>query len=359
MKTSFFKHVSLLFFISIVTLSCTSDDREHVVELPEGDYNQGLFILNEGGYGYSNASVSFIDTDEQIFNSIYSGVNDADLGDVAQSMGLYGDYAYIVVNNSATIEIVNRYTFEYIATVTTDIVNPRYIAFDGAKGYITNWGDPNDTTDDYVAVLNLNTNLVEDKITVAEGPENILVNNGKIYVSHIGGYGFGNTISVIDLVSETLTGTITVGDVPGDMLVDNGKLYVLCSGKPNYATEETSGQLVKINLTNDTVEASLSFPETEHPRFLDIYNSTLYYTLDKAVYTLETNSFELPVTALFSLSDSGVQIPYGFKIHNDQIYVADAKDYVSNGEVFIYNMSGAKQKTFSVEIIPNSFYFNN
>ena len=51
---------SILLLIAISALSCTSDDRDdNIDEIPiSGDYNQGMFILNEGGFGSSNASVS-------------------------------------------------------------------------------------------------------------------------------------------------------------------------------------------------------------------------------------------------------------------------------------------------------------
>lgn len=355
MKKSF----NIFFSLLLISVSCTSEDREHIEPLPEGDYSQGVFVLNEGGYGYSNASVSFLDTAGQVYSSIFSGVNKTNLGDVAQSMGLYENNAYIVLNNSSTIEVVNRYTFEHIATVSVMIVNPRSIAFEGNKGYITNWGDPNDVTDDYIAVLNLDTNLIETKIPVVEGPDKIVGNNGTLYVAHKGGYGWGNSISVIDVVTQKVTGSILVGDVPDDMLSDNGKLYVICSGKGDYTGDETPGKLLKINMADNSVEKALTFPEQKHPRFLGIDNNMLYYTLENAVYTTNTSNFELSQNPLFSPTGDGAELLYGFSINKGKIYIADAKDYVSNGAVFIYNLKGDFQNKFSVQIIPNSFYFNN
>ena len=118
MKKPVYKFFSLLLLISVVSVSCTSEDRDKTELLPEGDYSQGVFVLNEGGYGYSNASVSFLDSDGQVYSSVFSGVNNMKLGDVAQSMGFNKDDAYIVMNNSSTVEVVNRYTFEHIATVS-------------------------------------------------------------------------------------------------------------------------------------------------------------------------------------------------------------------------------------------------
>src|SRR5690554_428102 len=195
--------IAFSILMALLLISCSSDDDAPSVNPPaSGDYAKGLFILNEGGYGYSNASVSFLDETGLISHNIFNEANDRGLGDVAQSMGLYEERAYIVVNNSSTIEIVDRYSFEGIAIVEHQISHPRYIVFYENKAFISNWGDPNDTTDDYIAVLDLETNLVVNKISVAEGPEKMLVDNGKIYIAHKGGYGYGNSISVLDASSE-------------------------------------------------------------------------------------------------------------------------------------------------------------
>ena len=355
-----FNRILLPILMAFAIISCSSDDNDIPNDpLPTGDFAEGMFILNEGGYGYSNASVSFLDETDVVSHNIFSSINNKGLGDVAQSMGFYEDKAYIVVNNSSTIEVVDRYSFESIASVETQISNPRYIEFYGNKGFISNWGDPNDTTDDYIAVLNLETNTVEAKISVAEGPEKVMIHNGKIYVTHKGGYGYGNTISVIDAASQSFTRSIPVGDVPEAMQINNGKLYVLCSGKPDYTMDETLGGLYKVDLSSYNVEASLAFNEGDHPSHLEMQDNALYYTMEKDVYKLNLSEFSLPNTPVFSTTASGVQILYGFKIENEKIYVADAKDYASNGEVLIYDLIGNLQQRFGVKIIPNSFYFNN
>ncbi|EDM43407.1 putative surface layer protein [unidentified eubacterium SCB49] len=351
----------LLSIICLAILSCTSDDRDDPVqEVPiTGDYTQGLFVLNEGGYGSSNASVSFLDNEGQLYQSIFAGVNDKNLGDTAQSMGFNEDYGYIVVNNSSTVEVVDRNTFTSIATVTSQIVNPRYIAFSDSNGFITNWGDPNDPNDDYVAVLNLETNLVESKIIVSEGPEKMVVHNGKLFVAQKGGYGYGNTITVIDLETQLVVSNIEVSDVPTGMVISDNSLYVLCAGKAPYTGEETQGALYKINANTYTTEASLSFPEGVHPSFLELDNNTLYFTQEGSVYAMTTANFQLPTTPIFEPALDGLEILYGFTVAEGLIYLADAKDYASNGETFIYNLNGALQQQFTVAIIPNSFYFNN
>jgi hypothetical protein len=189
---------SKLFLVALVSaiffVSCTEDDNNKN-ETPLGDYDKGALILNQGGFFKGNASVSYLSDDfvtQQ--NNIFSLVNPTiTLGDTAQDIGFNGDLAFIVLNVSNKIEVVNRYTMKHVATIKTGLNNPRYIAFSNGKGFVTNWGDGGNTADDYVAVVNL-SNYSTTKIPVAEGPERIIADNNKLYVAHAGGFGYGNTI---------------------------------------------------------------------------------------------------------------------------------------------------------------------
>ena len=347
--------------IAIATLfqSCTSDDRDDAPQEPLGTYDQGLFILNEGSFNGNNASVSFVDADEDTYHNIFFAVNGTGLGDVAQSMAFHDEEAYIVVSNSSSIEVVDRYSFEHITSITGQILNPRYMVFSGDKAFISNWGDPFDTADDYIAVLNLANNTVESTIAVAEGPERLLVNNGTLYVAHKGGYGHGNTISVINTATSSLTTTIPVGDVPDGMVAHNGTLYVISAGKPDWTGDETLGKLQTINLNTNAVTTTTDFAAGEHPGNLEIDNGTLYYTLNGNVYAMGTTDTTLPATAFIQPSTDGLVTLYGFKVHDGTIYLADAKDYVSNGAAFIYSTTGDFIRQFGTQLIPNGFYIDN
>ncbi|NDI98100.1 hypothetical protein GWA97_03335 [Flavobacterium sp. LaA7.5] len=339
--------------------SCSSDDDSSDNE-PKGAYDNGLLILNEGGFNAGNASVSFLSEANELENNVFSTVNGgALLGDTGQDIGLHGDYAYIVVNNSHKIEVVNRYTFEKVVTVTTGLDNPRYIAFSGNKGYVTNWGDPTDATDDYVAVLDLSTNTITSNIGVAEGPEVITENNGKLYVAHKGGYGFGNTVSVINASSNTFEIAVTVGDVPNSLAVENDRLYVMSEGLPSWAGTETGGELTVVNLSNNTVSGNYTFADTAHPANLVIEDDKLYYTLDDGIYSMDVTAAALPTAPLFTTTAQGVYGVYSFEVKDDKVYVGDAMDYNSNGKVYIYSITGSIEQSFTVGVIPAGFYFND
>ena len=106
------------------------------------------------------------------------------MGVIGQSISFNGDYAYIVMNMSNSIRVVNRYTFELVTTINTGLENPRYMAFVGDKGYVTNWGaDFGDAG--FLATINLATNTVESTVALASGQEKILNFDDKLYLSLI------------------------------------------------------------------------------------------------------------------------------------------------------------------------------
>lgn len=343
---------------SLFFVSCSSDDDSSSDE-PKGNYDNGVLILNEGGFQQGNSTISFLSKDDVLQNNIFSIVNNADLGDTGQDIGLNGEYAYIVVNNSHKIEVANRYTMEKLTTITSGLDNPRYIAFENNRGYVTNWGDPFNTQDDFVAVIDLSTNTVTATIPVAEGPERIIEENGKLYVAHKGGYGYGNTISVINAANNTLAATLTVGDVPDAIEEENGKLYVMSEGKSVFSGDETGGRLTVINLSDNSVAATYNFAETSHPANMVIEDEKLYYTIDSDIYVMNLTDSTLPDAPLFSIGDQGVYGIYAFEVEDDRIYIGDAVDYSSNGKVYIYSLTGTLQNTYTVGVTPTGFYFND
>ena len=353
-KNLSFGVISLLFLFS----SCTNDEDFPPLEIPLGAYDNGVLILNQGGFGNGNASVSYLSNDLNTFqNNIFSVVNPSiTLGDTAQDIGFYLNNAYIVVNGSNKIEVVNRFTMKHVTTIDSGLNNPRYIVFSRGKGYVTNWGNGSSNFDDYVAVINLNTNTVSETIAIAEGPERMAVANDKIYVAHAGGFGFGNSVSVIDAIDYSVT-SITVGDVPNSLEVNNGTLFVLCGGKPSWTGSETGGKLSKINLTNNSV-SSIDFSATSHPSNIEIDGSSMFYTIDSDVYKTTVSATTLPTASLFSTTTQGVYGIYSFAVKNDKIYVGDAADYSSDGKVHIYSTSGVLKTTKTVGVIPAGFYFN-
>lgn len=349
------KYLALIVVGMVLTFSCSNDDDTAQPE-PQGAYENGILIANQGNFGQGNGSISFVSNDFSYSeHKVFSNVNGKPIGDVAQDISFYGDLAYIIVNNSQKIEVVNRYTFESVATIDSGLHNPRYMAISNGKGYVTNWGDGNNPADDFVAILNLETNLVSATIAVEEGPEQIISNGNTLYVAHAGGYSQNNIVSVINSSTDAVTTTITVGDVPNSMVVDGqGVLYVLSAGIPAWTENETGGQLDIINTSSNTVTSTIDFQVDQHPAHLS-FDQAFYYYMGGEVYKLEAGSIEVPTESVIQ----GVNFNF-MTVKDGVLYGADAKDYVSNGVLASYDLTTfAKKHSVEVGLIPGGIYFND
>ena len=97
----------------------------------------GVFVLNEGNFQFSNASLSFFDPQaDTVCNNLFYKVNNAPLGDVAQSLAMADGKLYIVVNNSNLIYKVDANSLVCDTTKPfklTDFYSPREMHFVQAK----------------------------------------------------------------------------------------------------------------------------------------------------------------------------------------------------------------------------------
>jgi hypothetical protein len=344
--------ITKMFFMalasSVLFVSCSKDD-DAIPEVPLGVYDNGVLIVNEGNA--SSGSISYVSNDLTIVeNDIFSAINpNQGIGGYVQSVFFDGDRAFIISNGSQKITVVNRYTFEFIGTIETGFNIPRYGVVENGKAYVTNLADFSDLTDDFISVINLNTLLVESTIAINAIAERIEKANGKLFVAN-GSYGEGSTVTVINTASGSIEGTIDVGISPNSLKADNGFIYVLCG---NYSD---NSKLVKINSTTNQKVSEILMEGLVSAQNLNIENNTLYFTVNSNVYRESISATSISSIPLFTSTATTL---YGFGVQNGKIFVGDAKDYASDGDVFIYSTTGTLEKQFAVGLNPNGFYFNN
>lgn len=350
------RHVFLSVMIVGLSISCSNDDDQGKGNVPLGAYENGILVSNEGPFSNGTGTVSFISNDLSVVeNGIFKKINNEDLGNIVHSIGFTEDDAFIVANVSNKINIVNRNTFQKTGTITVGLENPRSFAASNGKGYVTNWGDPADDTDDYVAIIDLLDNVVEGTIPVDFGPDAIIAKGTTLYVAHQGGYGHNNKVSVINAVTNELIKTITVGDAPNSMQLDaSGNLWVLASGKPDYTQDETAGVLSRINTVTNEVTTDFQFDAAQHPGLLNIEGNDLYFYLGDTVYKQDIAAATLSLDVV--LSGAGF---YTMAINDGRLYATNAGDYASNGTLTVYDLSTKQAiETLTVGIIPGGVYFN-
>lgn len=340
------KNLMNIVIISLMIVSC-----QKTQEFPDTKYtfDGGVFVVDEGNFRAGNGSLSFYSYDSlKIYNDLFSSVNGRPLGDVPNSMAIQGDKAYIVVNNSGKIEVMDQSTLKSTTTIT-GLISPRNISFvNDNKAYVSS------LYSDSVTIINLSSNSISGYINLRRSSETIAIIGNKAFISY---WTEGKEIMVVNTDNDKVVDSIEVGIEPESMTIDkNGMLWVLCNGgwaRQNYA------ELVEINPNTDYIEKTLVFPTKEaSPTCLKIdrLGQTLYY-LDNGVRQMDINATEIP-SSTYIIQELG---EYFYKIainpYNNDIFVTDAVDFVQQGYLLLYTTTGTLVSKLRAGIIPGSMCF--
>ncbi len=350
---------NLLLFTAILLVFGIQSCKKTTTTIPVGKYEKGIFVVNEGNFGQGNASLSFIDNElKNIENDVYFTVNQVHLGDQAQSIAFVEDKTYIVVSNSNKIEVAKGDDLKRLGTIASELILPRYAEeIPGDRAIVSCWGEGSDNTDDYLAVIDTQHDVVVDKIPVEVGPEQLCKYENYLFIAHKGAWSTNNKVSVLDLNTMQIIKTIPVGDRPNSLVHDDDYLWVLSGGEPDWTGNETGGKLTKIDLTSLDVVQNIDFAQNAHPAHLSKDDEQLYYNIGNDVYKMNINDTTIPSSAY--LTYDGAQI-YNMETNEGLLFISDAKYYQQEGDVVIYDLSnGQKTKTFTAGMIPGDFGFKN
>lgn len=361
---TFRKLLSLSLLITLVFFSaCDKDDDDNPSTPTQTDpYQSGTYITNEGTFGGANGSLSFYDSKkDKLINNVFQTVNERSLGDVVQSISIAGDYAYIQVNASNTIEVVKKTTCKNIATIE-NIEGVRYFAaINNTTAYATQWGNGGN-----VAVIDLETNQVTATIAAGSGPEQIAVSGDYAYVANSGGWGSDSTVTIINTTNNSVVNHLKVGDNPASIKTDaHGDIWVLCRGLIIYDAnwniiDNTPSRIIKIDGQNQSIIRDVIISETQHPNWLDISpdGSTLYYGGGygfTGIFAIPADQETAPTEALID------ENCYGFCVNptNNNLFVMVAPNFTENGIVKRYTADGQLLGEYEAGIAPNGAGFKH
>ncbi|MDO7884478.1 YncE family protein [Hymenobacter cheonanensis] len=353
-----FRPALALAFSALLLASCESKNTD-VTPTPTGT-GSNVYITNEGAYGKSTASVTFFDKNTKAVTAdIFQTANGRALGDVAQSMSVYNNTGYVVVNNSNKVEVVSLPSFKSVATIS-NLVQPRYLVSTSAgKGYVTEWLS---STAGRVSIIDLTTNTVTGTLPTGRYPEKPLSFNGLVYVPN----SDENTLTVIDPAQGKVTNTITVSDGPSSLAADkSGNIWVLCGGITKYdpvtyaVISSTPGALIRFAPGTPTVQTKLPFAAGSPSKLRSSpAGDQLYYTLGKSEYRLDVTASSLPATPFISRRFSALTAFYGFDIDpkDNTIYVSDAS-FSGASKLIRYNANGTRLDSVDTGIGSNGAVF--
>ena len=333
----------------------------------------GIYLVNEGNQGSNKARLDFLNFHNGFYiRDVFTEYNPEvvkGLGDTGNDVQVYKGKVFVVVNGSHKVEIMDAYSMKRLAQV--DVPNCRFIAFDGNSAYVTSYvakdKETLKTQKGALYRIDLDTYKVTGQVTVGYQPEQLVIMDGKAYVANSGGYvaGYDDTVSVVDLKSMKVEYDIEVAvnlelmlvDADGTIWVSSRGNYVDVSSTLNYLVKKGDkyelGGSVNVPVSSMALAGDKIYvigttyiPPTWKP-------TTTYNIVNVKTRELESGSFITDGTE----SDIATAFTVTVNPGNGDIYVTDAKDYVSSGTLHCYTGSGKHKWSVRTGDIPARIAF--
>ncbi len=337
----------------------------------------GMYLVNEGNMGSNKCTLDYLDYVQGYYvRNLYAERNPhviKELGDVGNDIQIYGSRLYVVVNCSNKVEVLDARTGVRIGQV--NIPNCRYIRFKRGYAYVSSYVGPvqlNNPNAVRGAVYKIDTLSLKPvaKCTVGYQPDELEIIGDYIYVANSGGYmapNYDNTVSVIEIEGFKQVEKIPVGINLSRIKADNyGKLWVTSRGdyekvhsnlyvlqKKKNRNEMEVTDTLDVPCSNFCISGdSLYYYSTEWNNFSQS-NTITYGIINTVTKKLVSNSFITDGT------ENDITIPYGINIHPEthDIYVTDAKNYVSSGVLHCYSKDGKHKWSVRTGDIPAHMCF--
>src|SRR6185436_10751980 len=323
--------------------------------------NDKVFIINEGNFGSGDGSVTFFrKSTHEVIQDVFKLINNRPLGDVVQSMTLYEGKGFIVVNNSHTVEVINKSNFLSIGTIN-GFSGPRFLLpVNNTKAYVSDW-----FTND-IKVIDLTSLAITGSIPAGTGPEQMALVNSKVFVTNVGGFDIDSTVTVIDAVTNSVITTIQTPLNPNSIAVDmNGKVWVVCNGWYGLdfqggTSDDVAGALIRIDPATNSIEETFMMGQYDHPSRLTINKdkNTLFYLMgisgfDGSIYKFHIDSPALLSAPLVAKNFYGL----GIDPANEDLYGAYSPVFGQAGYMFRYAKNGILKDSTQVGVGPNGFVY--
>ena len=338
MKKTLFRLMAMA-VMGTALFSCEKGGDDVTINNPQADEGR-VYILNEGVWGGNDAEISrYSDVDNTISNGYFAAKNGRGIGDVANDIEIYGSKMYVVVNCSNTMEVIDCNTGESIKQILLNGKQPREVAFYEGYAYVSCY----DKT--VVKIDTATLSIVAQCQTEGGKCEDLYAYNGYLYVVHAwdqdatGATYYDSTMSVINLTTFAVEEKITIGLNPKQVKpIGQGRVMVVCNG--NYA--DIPSYLSVLNMESKEVQ-KIDIPASNIAVYNDMY--AIVYNYDWAtgqqVFT-KINLTTFVDTPWSYGSDQTLVSPYGIGIDpvTQNVYIADAQNYQTNGDIYVFDAKG-------------------
>ena len=295
------------------------------------------FIASEGNFGSSNASISVFQGPKQIQKV-------SNIGDVIQSIKVYDDKLFVLINNSHLIKI-------YIITssglslpgikINTHNSGPREMVIVDDYLYFTNWNSRN------IKILNLETYFIEDSISVNGTPEGIVSDGSYLWVA----ISSGSTVEKIDINSKQIVETFQVGNGPQQMLIEGSLLWI---SRTNYSPDWS--EIYYGTSQIDILSGSIQIKEYDTGIVcggdMMKINEQTYRTYEGGVAPIKS---DLTINRPAKIGSYNTNSLYSAGAHSDYIFMGTTSDFNGPDTVYIHNELGEHNFTYIVDASPGDY----
>jgi len=306
-----------------------------------------VFTLCEGNFQSNNASLWYFNNEngEEIFEAPNNPI-----GDTGQSMTVYENKLYVIMNGSGLIHIYNitQNGLEFDHSYDTQFAGPRHLLIVNDLIYITEWNT------NQIRVLDLNSESIIATIPVNGLPEDIITNGEFIYVSITmnSDWSSGNSVIELDLNTNQITREFTVGNNPEKLAIIDNNLFVSSTFYDQYWYSHYT--MSRINLASQNGD-NFIYEDNSGLIFgsdLTIVNGNLFRSTSSGAIKINLENLNIiEGSEIGALSNV-----YSMDYYNEKFYFGTT-DFVAPDEIFITDINGNTISSFSVGAIPGSFAF--
>ena len=331
----------LLILITAISISYSCSDETLVNN--ENITESFVFVACEGNFGASNGSIHYFNQSGDIFSI-------DNIGDVVQSLEVYNDKLFVIVNNSHKI-IVYDITENGLSLpgieVSTNGSSPREMVVVEDNLYFTNWN-----TND-IKRLNLFNYVISDFSSLDGKPESIIHDNGKLFVAiqMNNDYSDSNKVNQISIETGIIEKEWTVGFGPTSIIKDDNNIYVA-----NTYYDENFNAFYgtsRLNIINDEVLVNNYNEGVVCGGSIHKFSSGIFRSSDGGIVSLDVDLNFISNTKI------GDEIPsqlYSTEIINNKIYFG-ITNFTDINLVKIYNSNNELESTFEVGLFPGDFAY--
>ena len=370
--------LAVLLMGTAVMTSCSDDNDGPETYLQV--YSTGAYVVNSGNmYNKIESSLTAIDyATSTATQGVFKTANGRSLGNTANDGIVYGNKIYLAVDQSNTIEVIDKKTKQSIKQIkTTELLGnaegaePRHVIAGGGYVFFTTYGG-------YVAAVDTTSFALQKKWQVGNYPEGLVFGNGTLYVANSNYGAGGGNISCINLSNDNVeTKNIEGVNNPTGIYYAAGRVYVLDNPvygpAPDYATtgenalrvvffdKGTSQKVADGNYAVCVTPGATTRTQVVRPYFF-VLNAP--YGGTPSVSVLAAGSTQPQALTLSEMPVS----PCGIFADplNGHIFVLSYKmgdkgtpDYNGNGYVVEYDSAGQKQHEYETGVGSCAMFFDS